>query len=562
MRAMRRLLMERQNKVPTPGILLPLTKDLLPTRAVGSATFTRATIAYQQDFEKLNAVLSGEPRFQGARRVENLLSDSQPGNWFTAASVTPTTGIADPIGGTDALRLTATGPGGYHLDEIVAKAGASIRNSVWIRRNAGTGTVSLYDGSDTYGATDITAVLTTSWQRIATPVKSVVAGGSNALGVLIATSGDAVDIFQGQMEYVHGQAIQVPSEFVSKGVLSAPYHGAGVDGVQYFDTANGNTVASGIITEGSGAKLSGCLGYLSEYACTNLLTYSNDLTNAVWAKTTLTTAKTSTGPDGIVNSATRCTAAAGNATAFQTITAAATSRTFSLWVKRITGTGAFSLTQDGGATYTSQTLAAGWNIVQLNASQLNAQVGFKITTNADAFDIWGAQFEDGPFATSSIPSVATNAVRNTEILTLPTVNNIGATGTIAVDFVHTATNDPVAYQRIISSYPGATIPFGLDGVNHKLALYDGIVWVDDGSPLLPSNSVQKAAIAWRNSAAGFSLNGSAVSNITYTGPLTFGSTIAIGNDVNGAVGALNGPVRNVRIWQKQLSNLLLTHLTQ
>ena len=40
-----------------------------------------------------------------------------------------------------------------------------------------------------------------------------------------------------QLEDVTGQSIQTPSEYVSTNVLtSAPYHGAMVDGVKYFDT--------------------------------------------------------------------------------------------------------------------------------------------------------------------------------------------------------------------------------------------------------------------------------------------------------------------------------------
>jgi hypothetical protein len=36
-------------------------------------------------------------------------------------------------------------------------------------------------------------------------------------------------------EDVTGQSNQNPSEYVSCGVLAAPYYGAGVDGVQYFN---------------------------------------------------------------------------------------------------------------------------------------------------------------------------------------------------------------------------------------------------------------------------------------------------------------------------------------
>ena len=59
-----------------------------------------------------------------------------------------------------------------------------------------------------------------------------------------------------QLEDVTGLGSTAPSEYVSVGVLSAPYHGTGRDGEQYFNYANGNTVASNVVTEAQGAALS------------------------------------------------------------------------------------------------------------------------------------------------------------------------------------------------------------------------------------------------------------------------------------------------------------------
>ena len=60
-------------------------------------------------------------------------------------------------------------------------------------------------------------------------------------GTIIMTCTTAA-VINLQLENVTGQSNQIPSEYVSVGVLSAPYHGANVDGVKYFDTLNGNTV--------------------------------------------------------------------------------------------------------------------------------------------------------------------------------------------------------------------------------------------------------------------------------------------------------------------------------
>jgi hypothetical protein len=123
-------------------------------------------------------------------------------------------------------------------------------------------------------------------------------------------------------------------------------------------------------------------GTIVESAATQLVTPTasiRDLTNAAWVKTTMTTALTSTGADGTANSATRCTASAGNATVLQTLVAAATSRTVSFLIKRVTGTGNIELTQDG-ATYTNIATLINSSVytqVQLNATQLNASFGIR-----------------------------------------------------------------------------------------------------------------------------------------------------------------------------------------
>lgn len=175
-------------------------------------------------------------------------------------------------------------------------------------------------------------------------------------------------------------------------------------------------------------------GYFAEGAATQLVTplaSVRDMTNAAWVKTTMTTAQTSTGIDGVGNSCTRCTATAGNATSIQTLVAAASSRTYSVWIRRVTGTGNIELTQDG-ATFTN--IAGSLNSstftrVELNASQLNATFGIRIVTNTDAIDVDFNQFEASTFATS--PVDVGSVTRNADVLTYPTNPWLNAaTGTI------------------------------------------------------------------------------------------------------------------------------------
>ena len=81
---------------------------------------------------------------------------------------------------------------------------------------------------------------------------------------------DSVDLLlaEVQTEDTTGQDDKTPAEFVSKGVLSSPWHGAGADGVKYFSTYKDGTP----IPE---ANLLGAR--LNPNAVTNTLLYCRDL---------------------------------------------------------------------------------------------------------------------------------------------------------------------------------------------------------------------------------------------------------------------------------------------
>lgn len=97
-----------------------------------------------------------------------------------------------------------------------------------------------------------------------------------------------------------GSGVLAPHENVSVGVLSAPYHGAGVDGVKYFATTNGNTVNAStyILTEAAGTALTSGAA-LIEGQATNLLAAADYRDFSVWTPTGVTMeASTPTGIDG------------------------------------------------------------------------------------------------------------------------------------------------------------------------------------------------------------------------------------------------------------------------
>lgn len=169
-------------------------------------------------------------------------------------------------------------------------------------------------------------------------------------------------------------------------------------------------------------------GALGEGAATQLCLDPRNMTTANWALgATLTRARTQPGIDGAANTATRLTggAVAATNTILQTLTAAASSRTYSAFIKRISGTGAIGITQDG-STFTdisAQLNTTSFVQVQLNATQLNAVFGLRVSTNGDVIDVDCNQFEAGASASTPIPAAGT---RNADVPIYPYTGNMNS----------------------------------------------------------------------------------------------------------------------------------------
>lgn len=137
---------------------------------------------------------------------------------------------------------------------------------------------------------------------------------------------------------------------------------------------------------------------------TNFCLQNRDLTQAVWTKTNVTAAKNQAGlinasltlPPA-VNTASSITATAANGTILQSITLASGSKSASVHVKRLVGTGTLEMTMDGGTTWVALTVpASGWSRQTAIPSQIvtDPMVGFRIATSGDSFAIDLVQLEN------------------------------------------------------------------------------------------------------------------------------------------------------------------------
>jgi len=227
-------------------------------------TFTRATAATFEDFEGvIRTVESQEPRFQGARRVENRINYSED---LTKAPVYPIPGWSVQNGGTidnastftfaanaqSQLRqyivydLGETGAGTFaQRVEVKGTAGQKVR--IGAGRNGQifySGDITLTGDWQLLGLTGTTTAGGTSWEYL-------IRNGSNGLV-------HTINVRKAQFEITTGQTNQNPSEYVSTGVATGPELASNV-AADWIPNGGGSAVQDGewIVITGAGAHTTG-----------------------------------------------------------------------------------------------------------------------------------------------------------------------------------------------------------------------------------------------------------------------------------------------------------------
>lgn len=544
-------------------LFVPLKTTLVPTNGSGNPTATRASTKTVEDNEgKVKTLKSGAVAMAGARVVQNwcrLKSEDLTSAAWVKFGVTASAQVMVSSAATTTMYCN-NDMGGALIESIGESWLASFRvqyvdiQYVQLCGHStafGSGPLCNFDlVNGDYTATSCTGTMTvvsagvfdisvkfTSVARgnvpliflalvpsqTATRVQPFVGDGIKSLGVLR---------FQLQ-NVTHSDIVAGP--YVSVGVLSAPYHGGGTDGVKYFATDSSGVAITDATMLGA---------HIDPASKTNTMLWCRDLTNAAWVKTNCTPLKNQTGVDGLANACSLLTAAAADATILQTITTVATAACTGWKVKRVTGTGSIYITRDGGSNWTDITSLINSSTFTLvgieNTSVTNPQVGFKIATSGDEFIIDSGRNHSGKQLCEDIFTTAAAVTRSPESLTYQTASNFSDTaGTILATF-----------RPTYDTWPAGSIvgkaSFGLlaSTTNSGVQAADGTNTINGaaGSTL----AGRKIGMKWSGSALKAFAGGTFGTAGSYDGAFNL-TTVGINT---GAAGY----IRDVAIWTSSLSD--------
>jgi hypothetical protein len=562
---------------------LSLKDSLVPTRGSSTPTFTRATAAWDFDNEgKLISVPSGCARFTGARFVWNRIVNSDPSSASWTLSNCTVAQTTDPAGGNTAavVTVTASGTNSIRPTSQYSFTGDNRASFYFKPGTAEWCRFLIYDGSGNQARFWFNALTQqigtissggTGWTAVSAAISNKGSGWFRLQALVSITgntyfqvdacdadnstnyttvAGKTITIAFPQSENVSGQADQTASEYVSVGVLSAPYHGAGVDSCKYFNTnKDGSAISTSVLKK-----------YLAEPSRVNNCLWGRDATNAVWVKTNVTATKTATGLDNIANSASRLTAAANDATIMQAVTAATGTRTTSAWIKRISGSGTVSITRNGGTGWTditSSLVTGTWVPVALTSDVgANPTIGFKFGTSGDVFDFDCVQDENGPWRTSPILTTTAAVTRNADVLSYASAFNVSQGTTLCS--ATTATDTSSSGYLLSGDTNGRFLYLTGGSPRAFTASYDGTVQAGATGNSLAS-SVSKRATRWgtdQRCCADGILGGVQ----SFDGSMGAATTLYVGCSAAGGA-QLSGNIGEVHIWSTALTNAQMQQVT-
>jgi hypothetical protein len=369
------------------------------------------------------------------------------------------------------------------------------------------------------------------------------------------------------------------------------------------------TAASGVARFDHNPTTDESLGLLIEESRTNLILRSEEFDNASWTKSSLTiAANTVVSPDGTLN-ADKFIGDSGQAMGAPAIyqsyskAASAITYTYSIYAKSagynriqilvrdsstsannafvvisvVDGSVVTAASVSGTFTNASSSVASvgnGWYRISLTFTtgtettiRTYVQHLDSVITTTNGFSgvfIWGAQLEAGAFATSYIPTVASQVTRAADAASMTGTNFSSwysqGEGTFYVDSV-TATLTQLQY--LIAAYQGASFndAIGMNTSSSGSSLYVGVGGTSQVSlsSSITAGSPFKSSSFYKVNDFAFSVN-AGTAQTDAIGTVPFVDNFSIGSR-NGGVAKYNGTIKKIAYYPMRVTNAQLQALT-
>ena len=328
----------------------------------------------------------------------------------------------------------------------------------------------------------------------------------------------------------------------------------------------------------------GCPSILVEPQRTNLLTYSNDFSNAAWSKV-LTNIDSSTviSPDGTSNGFLLNFSTGGYITS-SAITLGNTPITISVFAK----SGSISTFKIQEAFYfgticnfdlVAKTAGSGGKIEEydngwfkcsftytLGIGQLSSVFLIGQNSSIGTLNLFGAQLEAGSYATSYIPTTSASVTRNADVISKTGISSlIGQTeGVVFADFVYNASSTQVG--NLINFNTSTTSSIFIvrlaSGVVDVGIFESNVVKAQITLGSIPIGTRIKLAYAYKSGDSALYINGVQVgiSSDTYTTPLNL-TEINLNDDTAYFAFQQDVSFNAVALWKTRLTNAELAELT-
>ena len=310
----------------------------------------------------------------------------------------------------------------------------------------------------------------------------------------------------------------------------------------------------------------GCPHILAEPQRTNLLPYSEDFTSWTTTGSAAVTPNTTISPDGTQNADTLNLLAGSYF--YKVLTTGAGTFTLSCYVKVASGTLDFKMQSfgaDGAISSGVFTATTNWQRFEFTTT-ITANSGFYPVQVSGLvggdFQIWGAQVEEGSYATSYIPTSGSTVTRNQDVFTRDGIGSL-INSTEGVLFLEMAKHNGNTVAPVISLNNGTS--------SQTVALYffstDSIAFdVISSSPTVSgisspynTDNFNKIALKYKSGDIALWVNG--VEVLTKTNAISLTGLNKISFDYGNGTYTFYGKVKQLQVYTTALTDEQLTSLT-